>query len=208
MLNGLVARYGAALDEMGPEHDYGMVHRLDRGASGLLVVARNAATQRALRQAFSRRRVEKRYRLLVHGNPVEDKGRIAVPLGRTRRRGRAVPIMGGPGTRPAVTQWRVRERFNDCALVEATPKTGRWHQLRLHFQAIGHPVAGDAEHGDPAADARLRERVGLDRLFLHAAMLAFDHPDGGRRMVFTSDLPADLTSALAVLRDDRNGNVQ
>jgi len=185
---------------MGPARDFGMVHRLDRDASGLMVVARNPSAYDALRKRFRGRTVVKRYLALVIGDVARPAGRIEIPLGRVRRRGRAVAVVGGTGTRPARTDFRVLERFGDCTLVEASPRTGRWRQLRLHFRASGHPIAGDADEGDPAANEAMRGAAGLSRLFLHAARLAFDHPGHGRRASFESPRPAELESVLARLR--------
>jgi len=204
LLNGLIARYGVAMDQMGPELDFGMVHRLDRDTSGLMVVARTADAQRTLSRAFRTRAVEKRYTALVAGRLAEEEGTIRLALGRVRRHGRATPVVGAPGLPRAVTRFTVIERFRDATLVEARPETGRWRQIRLHFEAIGHPVAGDSDHGDPAANAALRQRYGLDRLFLHAAVLAFAHPAQGRTLRFTSPLPEELERSLRALRETRH----
>jgi len=203
LLNGLMARYGEELDRMGPARDFGMVHRLDRDASGLMVVARNPSAYDALRKRFRDRTVVKRYLALVIGDVARPAGRIEIPLGRVRRRGRAVAVVGGAGTRPARTEFRVLERFGDCTLVEASLRTGRWRQLRLHFRAAGHPIAGDADEGDPARNEEIRQATGLSRLFLHAARLAFDHPARGRRAAFASPLPAELNDVLSRLRFPR-----
>jgi len=200
LLNGLIARYGEALDRLGPRCDFGMVHRLDRDASGLLVVARQAGVQRALSDAFRRRRVAKRYLALLVGELPRDSGVIRLPLGRIRRRGRAVGLVGTAGTQAAATEYRVLERFEDAVVVEATTHTGRWRQLRLHFRAIGHPIAGDAEEGDSAANAALKKRCGLSRMFLHAGYLCFRHPETGRRMAFSSPLPEPLQRVTDKLR--------
>jgi 23S rRNA pseudouridine1911/1915/1917 synthase len=197
LLNGLIARYGAALDRLGPACDYGMVHRLDRDTSGLLVVARRSSIQRALREEFHTRRVEKRYLALIIGRPEKAQGRISLPLGRVRRRGRAVATIGGRGARKAVTRYRVLQCYRDVSLIEARPETGRWRQIRLHCAALGHPVAGDVDHGDAAANRMLARDAGLGRLFLHAGRHVFVHPQTGKKAAFASDLPEPL---LAVLR--------
>ncbi len=200
LLNGLVARYGEAIDRLGPARDFGLVHRLDRDTSGLIVATRTAKARETLAAAFRKHKVEKAYVALLCGTPPESEGRVDIPLGRTRKRGRAVPVIGGAGTRPALTRYRIVERFGDYALVEARPETGRWHQVRLHFAAIGRPVAGDAEHGDVRANDRLAQQAALERLFLHSAVLGFDHPETGRRMTFRSHLPPPLGAVLDVLR--------
>ena len=200
LLNGLIARYGKTLDRLGPECDFGMVHRLDRDASGLLVIARKAGIQRRLKAEFRRCKVDKRYLALLHGALPRKSGTIRLSLGRKRRRGRAIATIGGPGAKPAMTAYSVLERFPEATLVEAIPHTGRWRQLRLHFAAMGHPIAGDHDHGDDNANERVTNRCGLDRLFLHAAHLAFAHPATGQRLTFSSTLPDELRRVADHLR--------
>ena len=199
LLNGLIARYGEGLDRLGPGCDYGMVHRLDKETSGLMVVARRAGVQRALAQAFRRGEVDKLYVALVAGEVAREKGVIRLRLGRVRRGGRAVAVVGGGGARRAETGYRVLRRFADATLVEARPRTGRWRQIRLHFAAVGHPVAGDKEEGDAAANEGFVRRCSLGRMFLHASRLGFCHPVSGRELKFESALPEDLARALAAL---------
>ena len=203
LLNGLVARYGETQDRLGAQCDFGMVHRLDRDTSGLLVVARQASVQRALRAEFRARRVSKSYVGLLLGSLPQEKGTVRIPIGRTRRHGRAIAFVDRPGTQSAVTEYRVVERFECATLVEAIPRTGRWRQIRLHFQAIGHPVAGDAEHGDAEGNAMMAERYGLGRMFLHARGLRFTHPKTDREVSFSAPLPAELDRVLKALRNDK-----
>jgi len=161
LLNGLIARYGEAQDRIGPEHDYGMVHRLDRDTSGLMVIAKDAEAHRRLSGQFLRREAEKRYTALLAGRLPQQSGEVRLPLGRIRRGGRAVGVAGAGEPqracpelcRRALTRYRVLERFDDATLVEVHPQTGRWRQIRLHFRALGHPVAGDPDEGDAAAAA-------------------------------------------------------
>jgi len=207
LLNGLIARYGEQLDRLGPRSDFGMVHRLDRDTSGLLVVAKQAAVQRMLAGQFRQRRVRKRYVALLLGDVKRSAGEIELPLGRTRRRGRAVGLVGAQGTRHAVTRFRVVERFETATLVEASPQTGRWRQLRLHFKAFGHPVAGD-EEGVPEANRELAARYGLRRMFLHAGALQFTHPRTGRRIAVSAPLPAELETVLRAFRSERRRRVR
>ena len=199
LLNGLIARY-PELDRLGRRCDYGMVHRLDRDTSGLLVVARTVDMQRALVAAFRGRRVVKRYTALVTGRLQEAEGVIRTPLGRTRRRGRAVPLVGEAGGQRAVTEYAVTERFKGATLIDVRLHTGRWRQIRLHFAALGCPVAGDFEEGDSPRNRALTERAGLSRMFLHAGLLAFERPETGAAMEFRSPLPEPLSKALARLR--------
>jgi len=201
LLNGLIARYGDLLDGIGPEHDYGMVHRLDRDTSGLLVVAKSAEVQRRLSAQFRRREAEKRYLALLVGRLPQKAGEVRLALGRIRRGGRAIAVTGARGTQPAITAYRVLERFHAATLVEAVPHTGRWRQIRLHFRALGHPVAGDREEGDAAANAELARSAGLRRMFLHAAILKFRHPVTGSPLAFSLPLPDELEGTLQRLRE-------
>jgi 23S rRNA pseudouridine1911/1915/1917 synthase len=200
LLNGLIARYGEAQDRLGPEHDYGMVHRLDRGASGLMVIAKDAATHRQLSGQFRRHEAEKRYTALLVGRLPQQSGQVRLPLGRIRRGGRAVGVAGAGEPQQALTRYRVLERFDGATLVEAFPQTGRWRQIRLHFKALGRPVAGDPDEGDAAANVQLARSAGLNRMFLHACFLKFRHPGTGRPMAFSLALPDELETALDRLR--------
>lgn len=170
----------------------GIVHRLDRDTSGLLVVAKTPEIRHHLQRLFRQRRVRKLYRALVDGVLEVPQGQIEAPIGRhPHHRKRMAALSGG---RPATTFFRVRETFAAHTLVDAEPKTGRTHQLRVHLASIGHPVAGDSVYG------RRQSKLGLRRQFLHAAELGFRHPATGEEMLFRSDLPADLVVVLADLR--------
>jgi 23S rRNA pseudouridine1911/1915/1917 synthase len=193
LVNGLLARYpelvGVGEDPARP----GIVHRLDRGTSGLLVVARSPEAFGSLVDMLAAHEVERRYEALVWGEVAEGSGVIDAPLGRSAHdpTRRALRHDG----KQARTQYRVLERFTEpveLTLLECRLETGRTHQIRVHLQAIGHAVVGDATYGGA------RPHVVLDRPFLHAAALAFDHPLTGEPLRFTSPLPADLA---AVLRD-------
>ena len=212
LLNGLIARYGEAQDRIGPEHDYGMVHRLDRDTSGLMVIAKDVETHRRLSGQFRRHEAEKRYTALLVGRLSQPSGEVRLPLGRIRRGGRAVGLAGLPAVsvagagepQRALTRYRVQERFDCATLVEAHPQTGRWRQIRLHFTALGHPVAGDPDEGDAAANAALARSAGLNRMFLHAGFLKFRHPDTGRPQAFSLALPEELEAVLSRLRRARS----
>jgi len=169
----------------------GIVHRLDRGTSGLLVVARSARAYRSLRAQLAARTVERGYLALVSGLVGEDRGAVEAPIGRSARDpGRMAVSARG---RPARTDYAVLARYTEPApatLLSLRLHTGRTHQIRVHLSAIGHPVLGDDRYGGP--------RGGLPegRLFLHADRLGFDHPDDGARRRWRSALPADLAGAL------------
>jgi 23S rRNA pseudouridine1911/1915/1917 synthase len=170
----------------------GIVHRLDRDTSGLLLVARSDAAFAALSDAIRERRVERRYLALVRGAPRSRTGRIEAPIGRDRR-DRTRRSIDSDTPRDAVTWFEVNERLGERTLLEVRLETGRTHQIRVHLQAIGLPVSGDPVYG-VAGD------LGLARQFLHAYSLGFDHPITGERLTFSSSLPADLEHALARAR--------
>jgi 23S rRNA pseudouridine1911/1915/1917 synthase len=173
----------------------GIVHRLDREASGAVVVARNGGAFAALKRQFQDRAVEKEYLVLVDGTLPRDEGDIRLAIGRSARSGRmAARHDEQEGDRPAVTHYRVERRFPKATLAAVKTETGRTHQIRAHFAAIGHPVAGD-----PLYRAGKRKRVASPRLFLHAGRLAFVHPGTGKKVEFASPLPEDLATFLTML---------
>jgi 23S rRNA pseudouridine1911/1915/1917 synthase len=166
----------------------GIVHRLDKDTSGLMLVARNEQTHKALAAAVKRREVIREYTALVGGHLGSRSGTIDAPLGRHRRRRTRMAVRGA-GSREARTHFEVVENLPADTLVHARLETGRTHQIRVHFAAIEHPVAGDPEYGT-------RGRHGLERQFLHASRLAFTHPSTGKQLEFASELPPDLRDAL------------
>ncbi|MCL4466013.1 MAG: RluA family pseudouridine synthase [Chloroflexi bacterium] len=170
----------------------GIVHRLDKDTSGLMVVAKNPSAQANLAQQIARHEMHKQYLLLVHGRLHPEQGVIDAPIGRNpRERKRMAVVEGG---REARTHYRVLELFDGYTLVEATLETGRTHQIRVHFQAIGYPVAGDPVYG--VAHGHLP----LGRQFLHSYRLGFRLPASGRYLELTSSLPVDLQECLDLLR--------
>lgn len=180
----------------------GIVHRLDRDTSGLIVVAKNAFAHEHLAEQFRARTVFKAYVALVYGRMKEDAGRVEQPVARDpRHRTRMAVVRGG---REAVTLWRARRRYDRFTLLDVKIKTGRTHQIRVHLAFINHPVAGDETYGmgrdRNLADPRLRAALAaLNRQFLHAEQLAFTHPRTGERLRFTAPLPADLKTFLEEL---------
>jgi 23S rRNA pseudouridine1911/1915/1917 synthase len=166
----------------------GIVHRLDRDTSGLLVVARTEAVHRALKAQLQARAIVREYLALVEGRPPARTGTIDAPLGRDRRvRTRMSTETDDP--RAAITHFELERTLPRTTLLRVRLETGRTHQIRAHLQAIGHPVVGDPEYGTAG-------RLGLERQFLHAARLAFTHPVSGARVDVSSPLPADLRAAL------------
>jgi 23S rRNA pseudouridine1911/1915/1917 synthase len=166
----------------------GIVHRLDRDTSGLLVVARSDAVHATLKAALARRDIVREYLALVEGRPSARRGTIDAPLGRDRRVRTRISTDTDDG-REAVTHFEVERALPHDTLLRVRLETGRTHQIRAHLLAIGHPVAGDPEYGTPG-------RHGLRRQFLHAARLAFPHPVSGVPIDLASPLPDDLAAAL------------
>ncbi|HSZ69409.1 MAG TPA: RluA family pseudouridine synthase [Solirubrobacteraceae bacterium] len=166
----------------------GIVHRLDRDTSGLLVVARSEQAHGLLQAALAARRIEREYLALVVGRPPARSGTIEAPIGRDPQV-RTRMAVGGNFPREARTHFTLERALAAHTLLRVRLETGRTHQIRVHMQAIGHPVAGDPEYGAPGA-------LGLERQFLHAARLAFEHPLSGERIEVRSALPADLARAL------------
>jgi 23S rRNA pseudouridine1911/1915/1917 synthase len=174
--------------EGGEEDRPGIVHRLDRDTSGLLVVARSPEAHERLQDLIRRREVDRRYLALVHGKPRSRTGRIDAPLGRDRR-DRTRHSLDTATPRDAVTWFELVELFPEHALLEVRLETGRTHQIRVHLEAIDLPVAGDPTYG-------VRGDLGLQRQFLHAHRLRFEHPFTGAEVDVRSPLPSDLAAAL------------
>src|SRR3954464_15572381 len=186
--SGTLAQALAGVAAGGEEGRAGIVHRLDRDTSGLLVVARSPEAHRRLKAALQARTITREYLALVEGRPPARTGTIDAPIGRDRRhRTRMSADTDDP--RDAVTHFAVEEALAQTTLLRVRLETGRTHQIRAHLQAIGHPVAGDPENGHPG-------RFGLRRPFPHAARLAFAHPVTKERLDRSSPLPADLEAVL------------
>jgi 23S rRNA pseudouridine1911/1915/1917 synthase len=170
----------------------GIVHRLDKDTSGLMLVARDDEAHRRLAAMIKERRVRRTYLALIEGRPASRSGTIDAPLGRDHRAPQRRAVRGR-GAREARTHFEVLEALAADSLVEARLETGRTHQIRAHFAAIGHPVAGDPQYGHA-------HRHGLERQFLHSAALELAEPFSGEPLRFESELPADLAAALEVAR--------
>ncbi|MEJ7575658.1 MAG: RluA family pseudouridine synthase [Pyrinomonadaceae bacterium] len=183
----------------------GIVHRLDRDTSGLMVVAKTVAAHEKLAEEFQARRVYKSYVALVHGRLAEERGRIDQPIGRdARHRTRMTVLREGSGGRNALSLYRVRTRFNRFTLLDVEIQTGRTHQIRVHLAWLKHPVVGDEVYGAGRdrnlPDANLRNSIrALNRQFLHAARLGFYHPRSGAPINFTASLPEELRAFLQLL---------
>ena len=174
----------------------GIVHRLDKGTSGLLVVAKTELAHRDLSRQFKARSVERSYRALVRARPRADQGSIDAPIGRhpgDRKRFSTHARVA----RRAVTHWSVEERLGEITLLRVRLETGRTHQIRVHLASVGLPIVGDPVYG---GGRRAGAELGLGRQALHAATIGFDHPETGERLRFDSELPADLAAAVVKLR--------
>lgn len=196
LVNALLGRQGM-LSSIGGEERPGIVHRLDKDTSGLMVVAKNDRAHIRLSADLAARKVKRTYLAIAKGSFSEDQGRIEVPIGRSPndRKKMAADQFG----RPAATAFRVLERFDGYTLLELKLMTGRTHQIRVHLSYIGHPVAGDPQYGGKPGE------LGLGSQALHAAQLEFDHPADGRRMSFQSEPGQEFKEALRALRSRCGG---
>jgi len=188
LVNRLVGM-GVPLSSAGGPLRPGIVHRLDAGTSGLLIVASTDQAHHALTAMLRHHEVDRRYLALVRGAVEHDRFAVDAPLGRVGSRIRVRTVTG----KEARTRFEVRDRFDRATLLEAAPTTGRTHQIRVHLSAVGHPVLGDRTYGGGGDDAK---RLGLTRPFLHSWWLSFDHPITGERIEIEDPLPPDLSLAL------------
>ncbi|THG33454.1 RluA family pseudouridine synthase [Naasia lichenicola] len=194
---GALAAAGFRISTSGAAERAGIVHRLDAGTSGLMVVAKSEHAYTFLKRAFKEREVEKIYHAVVQGHPDPTAGTIDAPIGRHPRSDWKFAVTADG--KPSVTHYETLEAFRAATLLEIHLETGRTHQIRVHMAAHRHPCVGDAMYG---ADPRLSERLGLTRQWLHAMRLGFEHPSTGERVLFESTYPADLRHALTVLESD------
>lgn len=200
LVNALAHRLGS-LAGVGPADRPGIVHRLDRDTSGVLLVARSAGALEALARQFRERTVQKRYLAIVRGRVAKASGTIDQPIGRHPRERKRMSVHG-QRARTAVTRWQVVERLADATLVRLAPETGRTHQLRVHLAAMGHPVLGDRVYGRRRTRLPAPAAAECPRQALHAAELRFAHPVSGEPVVVRAPLPRDLEDVLARLRRD------
>ncbi len=195
LVDGLLFYY-PEIGKVGPEERPGIVHRLDKETSGLMVVAKTEKAYRSLRIQFKERQVEKSYLGLVWGKVSQNEGRFTWAIGRHRKHGERMSIKTKK-PRSAETHFKVMKKYREFTLLEIKPITGRTHQIRVHFAASGHPVVGDFRYG------RKKEKVRSPRLFLHAYRLAIYHPHTGQMVEFFSPLPKDLEDFLKKLPSSR-----
>jgi 23S rRNA pseudouridine1911/1915/1917 synthase len=190
-----VAAMGYRVSTSGAAERQGIVHRLDAGTTGVMVVAASDRAYTALKRAFKARTVDKRYSALVQGHPDPSSGTIDAPIDRHPSSDYKFAVVAGG--RPSVTHYETQEALRAASLLDVHLETGRTHQIRVHMAAVRHPCVGDLTYG---ADPQLARRLGLSRQWLHARELSFEHPGTGERVSFTSPLPPDLAHALDVLR--------
>ncbi|MFJ2315631.1 RNA pseudouridine synthase [Arthrobacter sp. MYb214] len=193
---GALMAEGYNITTSGAAERQGIVHRLDVGTSGLMVVAKTERAYTELKRAFKERTPKKIYHAVVQGLPDPLEGTIEAPIGRHPGHDWKFAVLDGG--RDSVTHYKVIEAFGRASLVEVQLETGRTHQIRVHFSAFGHPCAGDQTYG---ADPKLGAALGLTRQWLHAKRLGFSHPVSGQWMEYESEYPADLAGAVELLRE-------
>ena len=191
---GGLAAAGFRVSTSGAPERQGVVHRLDVGTSGLMVIAKSELAYTSLKRQFRDRTVDKIYHAVVQGHPDPTRGTIEAPIDRHPTRDHRWAVVAGG--RPSVTHYDTLEAFPAASLLEVRLESGRTHQIRVHMSALRHPCVGDLTYG---ADPILAEQLGLERQWLHAARLGFEHPTTGEQVVFASPYPADLQHALDAL---------
>jgi len=203
LVNGLLKRFGS-LSPVGHPNRPGVIHRLDRDTSGILMVALTERAHHPLVEQLAAREVERRYLALAWRPPVERSGKIETPYGRAANH--RIKFTGRAGAKRAMTHWRVLEDFDRCALFELKLETGRTHQIRVHLSEMGSPLLADALYGgrrrveSPLSLKALGWELGMTRHALHAASLSFCHPISGERLSFERPLPEDMQGCLDALR--------
>jgi len=193
---GHLAGAGFRIATSGASERQGIVQRLDVGTSGVMVIAKSEHAYSLLKNAFRQRTVEKTYHALVQGHPDPLEGTVDAPIGRHPKADYKFAVMADG--RASVTHYETLEAHRFASLLEVHLETGRTHQIRVHMSALKHPCVGDLTYG---ADPTLSKRVGLERQWLHAVRLGFEHPDTGEHVEYESSYPDDLAHALAVIRD-------
>ncbi len=207
LVNALIAHCGESLSGIGGVRRPGIVHRLDKDTSGVMVAAKSDGAHRALSRQFEERSAGRAYLAVIWGVPAPAAGRIEGNIGRDPRNRKKMAVVGAGRGKPAATRYRVVRRFGShAALVECRLETGRTHQVRVHMAQAGHPLVGDPLYGR-ARRGRIKglpESVvtalrGFSRQALHARLLEFDHPDTGERMLFETELPNDMRNLCDIL---------
>jgi 23S rRNA pseudouridine1911/1915/1917 synthase len=201
LMNALAYHCGKLSAVGGPLRP-GVVHRLDKDTSGLMVVALDDITYYNLAEQFKQRTINRRYLALIYGNLKEETGEIALKIGRSEsdRKKMSTSVRRG---KEAVTRWKVLKRFNHAALIEAKLGTGRTHQVRVHFASIGHPVLGDRTYGKKVeVEVKAQKKIMFPRQMLHAERLGFIHPITGKHLDFSCPLPEDMAEKIEELQEE------
>jgi len=193
---GHLAGAGFRIATSGAAERQGIVQRLDVGTSGVMVIAKSERAYSVLKNAFRNRTVDKTYHALVQGHPDPLRGTVDAPIGRHPKHDYRFAVLAEG--KPSITHYETLEAHRFASLLEVHLETGRTHQIRVHMAALKHPCVGDLTYG---ADPALAQRLGLERQWLHAVRLGFEHPEGGERVEYESTYPDDLAAALEVVRD-------
>ena len=198
LVHGLIYHFGKSLSESSGSNRPGIVHRLDKETSGLLVIAKNNQTHRNLSQQFEAKTVKKTYQALIEGTLQPEKGSIEAPLNRSKINRQKISISTRKGSRYALTHYEVKKYFQSpfkASLLQVRIETGRTHQIRVHFESIGHPVIADQTYGHPKTN-KISDTLGLKRQFLHATELKFISPTTQKQVHYKSPLSPDLADFL------------
>src|SRR5438874_3137972 len=200
LVNALLHHCGGSLSGIGGVARPGIVHRIDKDTSGLLVVAKTDVAHEGLARQFAAHSIDRRYLAIVSGVPKTSEGTVDAPLARSAANRKKIAIVKGSRGKRAVTYWTRRTVFNDAALVECRLETGRTHQVRVHMASIGHPLIGDPVYGRAGkSHGKLLKDLDFHRQALHAAELGFTHPVTKRRLSFSSPMPPDMQELLSAL---------
>ena len=200
LVNALLHHCGETLSGIGGVARPGIVHRIDKDTSGLLVVAKTDVAHEGLAKQFAAHSIDRRYLAIVSGLPKTAAGIVDAPLARSASDRKKIAIVEGARGKRAVTHWKRLEVLDDAALVECSLETGRTHQVRVHMASIGHPLLGDPVYGRGRAHRELLKSLGFHRQALHAAHLGFTHPVTKHRLSFSSGMPADMQELFNQLR--------
>jgi 23S rRNA pseudouridine1911/1915/1917 synthase len=201
LVNALLHHCGGSLSGIGGVARPGIVHRIDKDTSGLLVVAKNDGAHEGLARQFAAHSIDRRYLAIVNGLPITAQGIVDAPLARSSANRKKIAIVDGGRGKRAVTHWRRLENLRDAALVECRLETGRTHQVRVHMASIGHPLVGDPVYGRAGkTHGKILKELQFHRQALHAAELGFVHPVSKRRLSFSSPMPTDMQELFNALR--------
>ena len=202
LVSALLYHCGESLSGIGGVQRPGIVHRIDKDTTGLLVVAKNDAAHRSLSEQIAVHSAYRRYMAICVGSPREDEGTVDAPIGRHPVDRKRMAIVRDGRAREAITHWTVKERFHGMSLIECKLETGRTHQIRVHMASIGHPVLGDEIYGGDKCRAAKEHAKFITGQALHAYRLELDHPRTGERLSFEAPLPADMAHLIEIFRQE------